>query len=220
MKISILCSSKDHPINEWLINWLKLNRKTHVVDLLRDKKDLKGGDLLFLVSCSQLIEASYRCLYKKTLTIHASDLPRGRGWSPHIWQVLDGETEIAVTLFEAEDKIDSGKIWSKKIVHIPKNALYNEINEILFNAEIFLMDYAVSSFDNVRPVNQSNEITPTYYPKRTPLDSKINPEKSIVDQFDLIRVCDPNRFPAFFELYGSRYKLFVEKVKDETIDNN
>ena len=31
------------------------------------------------------------------------------------------------------------------------------------------------------------------------------------DQFDLMRTCDPNRYPAFFELYGKKYKIILEK---------
>jgi methionyl-tRNA formyltransferase len=52
------------------------------------------------------------------------------------------------------------------------------------------------------------------YPRRTPNDSRVNPEQSIRSQFDLIRVCDPDRYPAFFELYGHKYIIRVEKSSD------
>ena len=67
---------------------------------------------------------------------HASDLPKGRGWSPHIWQVLEGKQEIRVSLLEAEDAVDSGAIWHQNKLVIPQSALWDEVNEALFDAEL------------------------------------------------------------------------------------
>jgi methionyl-tRNA formyltransferase len=143
--------------------------------------------------------------------LHASDLPRGRGWSPHIWEIIRGAESISLSLLEAADMIDSGKIWKKMQILVPKHALWDEINQLLFEAEIQLMDFAVNNIDTVRPRAQSTAIEATYYPKRLPQDSQIDPTKSIAEQFDLIRVCDPDRYPAFFEYLGHRYMLKLEK---------
>ena len=61
---------------------------------------------------------------------------------------------------------------------------------------------------------QNPKIEPSYYRRRIPADSQIDPRQSIDNQFDKIRVCDPNRFPAFFELNGKKYKLLLEKMDD------
>ena len=55
------------------------------------------------------------------------------------------------------------------------------------------------------------DIEATYYPKRTPDDSEVDPDKSLRDLFNQIRVCDPNRYPAFFELHGIRYTIELKK---------
>lgn len=211
MKITILCSDTTHPVNGWLVPWAASNGDHHAVDIVRSKHELPGGDLLFLISCSEIVNAHDRQNYRKTLVIHASDLPRGRGWSPHIWQILEGAREITLTLLEAEDKVDSGAIWKKMTVPIPATWLYDEINQAVFDAELKLMDHAIAEFNFIVPVEQDTGIEPTYYPKRTPKDSGIDPNRSITEQFDQIRVCDPTRFPAFFELRGRKYKLIVER---------
>ena len=36
--------------------------------------------------------------------------------------------------------------------------------------------------------------------------------RSIAEQFDLLRVADPQRFPAFFDLRGHRYLVRIEKA--------
>jgi methionyl-tRNA formyltransferase len=52
---------------------------------------------------------------------------------------------------------------------------------------------------------------PTYYRKRIPEDSRIDPCGSIAGQFDLLRVADPERYPAFFDFRGHRYEIRLIK---------
>lgn len=215
MKITVLCSSEEHPVNSRLEAWIHVNKVKHDLELVRRKGEMSGGDLLFLISCSEVIDRQARSMYKKSLVIHASNLPEGRGWSPHIWQILEGKTEIVISLLEVADSVDSGDIWHQLKINIPKSALYDEINKLIFDAELELMDFAVSNFNCVTPKTQKNDIKPTYYPKRTPGDSELDPNLSIAEQFNLMRVCDPERFPAFFKLHDCKYKIRLERVIDE-----
>jgi len=213
MKITILNTSEEHPINSWLKVWVKKYQATHEIQLLRSKKELVEGDILFLISCSEIISKHDRAKFKKTLVIHASDLPKGRGWSPHIWEIVSGAELITISLLEAVDKVDSGDIWKKIKINIPKTALYKEINQFIFKAELELMDFAVEKFTQIIPTKQP-EIESSYWPKRMPKDSEIDIYKSIDEQFDLIRVSDQERFPAFFYKNGKKFKLKVEKVDE------
>lgn len=214
MRISLLCSDQHHPVNDFLQRWMTAQEDTHQVELVRKKSQLSGGDILFLISCAEIVGPADRSAYRATLVLHASDLPRGRGWSPHIWQLIEGANEITLSLLEAEDKVDSGRIWKKLKFPVPKHALWDEINRRLFEAEIELIDFAVREFDQVRTTAQDPGIQPTYYPRRSPADSQIDPWQSIASQFDNIRVCDVHRFPAFFELHGKKFKLILEKIDD------
>lgn len=214
MKITLLCSDPLHPVNEHLLRWIEINRNAHNISLVRAKNDLGGGDILFMISCSEIISSADRAAYRANLVLHASALPRGRGWSPHIWQIIQGAEEITLSLLEAEDAVDSGCIWRQITLPIPKHELWDEINKKLFDAEVELIDFAVKVFDAVIPVEQDKEIEPTYFPRRKPSDSWIDPDRSIASQFDLIRTSDPKRFPAYFDLHGCRYKLIVEKIYD------
>ena len=51
----------------------------------------------------------------------------------------------------------------------------------------------------------------SYYNKRGPSDSEIDIEKSILENFNLLRTVDNKRYPAFFCLQGKKYKLQIEK---------
>ncbi len=210
MKITVLCSDILHPVNIYLESWIAKNI-AHQITLIRSKSELTCGDLLFLISCSEIVSEVDCKHYSKTLVIHASDLPLGRGWSPHIWQIISGVTVLTLTLLEAAKNVDSGNIWTKVQVNVGKDALWDEINQSVFEAEIKLMDFAVNNFSVIIPKAQSTLIEPTYHRKRSPSDSRIDTHKSIEEQFNLLRVCDPDRFPAYFELYGKRYTIRLEK---------
>ncbi len=213
MNITILCGSDSHPVASMLKNWKKNHESNHSINLVYDLSNVQGGELLFLISCSVYIPLSIRQKFEKTLVIHASDLPKGRGWSPHIWSVIEGDTIITVTLLEAEDSIDSGDIWHQIKCDIPKHSLYDDINYCLFDAEYRLMDFAIENFNSVNPQPQSDDEA-TYYKKRNPEDSELDIHKTIKEQFDLMRVSDPSRYPSFFKIHGKKYNIYLERVEE------
>ena len=104
MKISILCTDQDHPVISCLQRWAGgMAIEGHLVSIAHDKTSLTGGDILFLVSCSQVIGSDVQNMYRRTLVLHASDLPKGRGWSPYVWEVINGESKLTVSLLEASE---------------------------------------------------------------------------------------------------------------------
>lgn len=210
-RVAVLCTDPRHPVNAWLEPWAGQTRKRgHDVEILRDHKEVRGGDFLFLVSCHQIVRKDVRENFRHTLVLHASDLPKGRGMSPHIWTVVEGGDELVLSLLNAEDALDSGDIWTQRRIPLEGTELYDDINRLIFDAEIELMDWALENCDHARPRTQSGE--PSLFRKRTPEDSRINPEASIASQFDLLRVADPDRYPAFFDHRGQRYRIRLEKM--------
>lgn len=215
MKISILCSDSNHPVVEYLNTWIdRVSLRGHSVELFFDKSELPDGDILFLVSCSQMIRDGDRKKYRATLVLHASDLPKGRGWSPYVWSILGGAAQITVSLLEASEPVDSGAIWLKTTFDLEGHELLPEINAKLFDAELFLMTQAVDSFDSIEPIQQKGDPGP-YMNKRTSADSRLDPYKTIAEQFNLLRVVDSDRYPAFFDYQGKRYLIKIEKTENE-----
>ncbi len=210
MDITILTSSQNHPIYAHLQEWKELNSASHKIEIKLSPNDISGGDFLFLISCSDIVTKAVRDKYKHCLVVHASDLPAGRGWSPHIWQIIEGKNNITVSLLEAKDKVDSGDIWLQEIMQLEGHELYNEINKKLFDITLSLMSAAINNHDKITPKKQQSD-NASYYPKRTPSDSKIDITLPLDKQFDLLRVADAERFPAFFEFRGHKYKIKIEK---------
>ena len=216
MKISLLCTNREHPILPYLQRWkAKTERLGYLVQLCSETSQLTEGNILFLISCSQKIGANERKKFNHVLVLHASDLPEGRGWSPHIWQILQGHTDITVTLLEAAKVIDAGNIWKKLTVSVPRHFLWDEINDVIFKGELKLIDWAIRNQESVEPASQNFKIKPSYWPKRTEVDSLVDKNKTLLEQFDLLRVCDPERYPAYCEIHGRKYKLKLERFENE-----
>lgn len=214
MELTLLITDVRHPIVPHLREWQAwAQAQGHGVELVHDRAGLRGGDILFLVSCAQIIGAADRARYRATLVLHASALPDGRGWSPHVWAILAGESRITVTLLEASDGIDTGPVWLQCHFRLEGHELLPEINALLFNAELSLMTQAVERFSSIRPQPQLPATHPPLR-RRTPEDSRLDPMKSLAEQFDLLRVADAERYPAFFEFRGHRYVLKI--VKEDT----
>ena len=208
-RISVVCSDVAHPVNAWLERWRDRNSATAEITIVRDKAELESGDFLFLISCHQIIGADVRDNFRYVLVIHASDLPQGRGWSPMVWEVLNGAETITVSLVEAGDSVDSGDIWYKRSFALDGTELLDELNARLFDIELELMDWAIANCDTIQPQSQTGE--PTFWPRRTPADSEIDPHRPLAESFDKIRVADRDRFPAFFTYRGATYTIRLEK---------
>lgn len=213
MNVSILCTDPRHPVNPRLQAWAQAMAGRAEVSLLRQASELQGGDLLFLVSCHQIVGAPVRERFRHTLVLHASALPQGRGMSPHVWQILQGARQITVTLLEAVDALDQGRIWHQTTLELDGTELHDQIHARLFDAELALMDWAVAHLGQepqVQPRPQQGE--PSFFRKRRPEDSRVDPERPLAEAFDLLRVADPERYPAFFDYRGQRYTLRIERA--------
>jgi len=212
LKISIICSDLEHPIYTVLNDWAIKSQVLYDIQLTENTFNLRAqGDFLFLVSCSEFVRKEIRERFTHSLVLHASDLPHGRGWSPHIWEILNGAKYITLTLLETADSIDSGKVWMKEKILLSGSELLTEINTKLFTAEIKLIDLALEQYANIIPKEQSLKTVPSYYPKRSPIDSLINIDEPLSSQFNLLRVCDNERYPAYFERDGYLYTVKIEK---------
>jgi len=205
--IDVLCTDHNHPVTDVLRTWCE--RQTNA-RLCFSREELRGGDFLFLISCHFIVGDDIRSKYERSLVIHASDLPAGRGWSPLVWQLLEGRRSVAVSLIDAADPVDSGAIWAQQTIDFDGSEDFQEINVKLFECEIKLMDWALENCAWFQARAQVGE--PSYYRRRNLGDSLIDAGMTIADAFDRIRVCDPARYPAHFELRNSTYAISLKKI--------
>lgn len=211
MNITIL-SDADAWMNSYTQQLVQnLERDGHSVRLINQVNALEAGDIAFFLSLGQLVPASKLNLHKNNIVVHASALPRGKGWSPLTWQIVEGYNEIPLTLFEAEAAVDSGAVYLTDILHYNGSELIDELRSIMAEHIIKMCYEFVCRYPAILTDAKSQEGESTFYKRRNKDDSRIDPHKTIAEQFNLLRTVDNERYPAFFELHGCRYILSIVK---------
>lgn len=212
LRITIISDAANW-INDYipeLVN--ELIKGGHVVCVVHKPEEIPSGDFVFYLGCGKIVPRPVLERNRHNLVIHASDLPKGRGWSPHIWQILEGKNEIPVCIFDAVEELDNGKIYFKEMCKFNGTELIDELRKVLSKVIIgmclrFAREYPVIAEKGVAQIGE-----PTFYRKRTKEDSRLDPNKTIREQFNLLRVVDNDKYPAFVEINGRRYILKIEQA--------
>ncbi len=182
----------------------------HDCKIAHQHSDAEPADFCFFLSCGQIVPANILSLYRHNLVVYESDLPRGKGWSPLTWQILEGKNRIPATSFEAAEKVDSGVIYVQEWVEFEGHELIDELREAQAKTTINLCKRFVDDYPQILDKAHEQVGEKSFYSRRRETDSQINTMHSIESQFDLLRVVDNQRYPAFFEIRNHRYFLKIE----------
>lgn len=182
------------------------------VKLVRSSEDIREGWICFFLGCVLVVKDTYLARNKHNLVVHESDLPEGRGFAPMAWQILEGKNTIPICLLEASPgEPDAGDIWIRDMIELNGFEFLPVWRDMQGKKTIELCARFIKEYENLSPVKQVGD--PTYYKKRRPCDSELNVNKTIAEQFNLFRVVDNDRYPAYFFVDG---KKIIVKVDDST----
>lgn len=186
----------------------QLVAKGHGARFVRDYADVPQGDIAFYLSCLRLTPHEVLTRHPWNFVVHASDLPKGRGFSPIVWQVLEGASEIPVTMITMAAEADAGDIVAQRRFALKGHELNTELRDTMGRCIVDMCVETVCA--SAPPAPRPQEGTPTWYGRRRPDDSRLDPDQSLAAQFELLRVVDNDRYPAFFDLRGRRFVLKIE----------
>jgi methionyl-tRNA formyltransferase len=212
LKQITIVSDRKNWINDHIPKWLPtLKEFAEEIIWVHEVSELTVGDMAFFLGCEQIVPRILLSRNRHNLVVHASDLPKGKGWSPLTWQILNGDNEIPVVLFEAAEKVDDGPIYIREQIVFEGTELIDEMRLELGRKTIALCNRFLREYPTVIEQAQDQHGESTYYPRRTPADSRLDPDLSIREQFRLMRVADNDRYPCYFELDGSTFEVKVER---------
>ncbi|WP_115127000.1 UDP-2,4-diacetamido-2,4,6-trideoxy-beta-L-altropyranose hydrolase [Synechococcus sp. GEYO] len=177
---------------------------------VHDHQQLVPGEVCFLLSYGQIVSEEWLALHRHNMVVHASALPQGKGWSPMSWQILEGASTIPLTLFEAAAALDAGAIHAQEMLQLRGHELAPEWQRLQAEATIRLCSRWLKDYPASAASAQPQQGEESFYRRRRPSDSCVDPLKSLEDQFSLLRVVDNESYPAFFERDGRRYRLRIE----------
>lgn len=175
--------------------------------LYRHQDDIPVGDVCFMLGCKGIVRPDVLQKNAFNMVVHESDLPSGKGFAPVAWQILEGKNTIPVCLFRAGEAVDSGEIWLKDYIELDGTELCGEWRGLQGDMSVKLAIQFIDDFKDIKPAPQKGEST--FYSRRAPKDSELDMNKSIGDQFDLLRVVDNKDYPAFFLHMGVKYRVEI-----------
>jgi methionyl-tRNA formyltransferase len=177
-------------------------------------ESIQSGDILFLLSCGRILKTQLLERNKLNLVVHGSKLPEGRGFAPLTWEILQGRSEFYLSLIEAATPVDSGRIYLQSSFKLEGHELHDELKDIQAREISKIVLDFLAHYPNINPVAQEGE--PTSYPRRGPTDSALDINRPLADQFNLLRVVDNERYPAYFIRNGQKYLLKIYKPKNSS----
>ncbi len=179
---------------------------------IHDHRALQEGDISLLLSYGRIVSEEWLALSMHNLVVHASALPLGKGWSPMTWQIVEGASEIPITLFEADTELDAGHIYDQQHIQLSGFELSAEWQEMQALATLSLCMRWLADYPHSATLGKPQEGEESVYPRRTPEDSRLDPTRTLEELLPLLRVVDNQAYPAFFEIDGTRYKLSIEPL--------
>lgn len=168
-------------------------------------------DIVFILGYTKILKPEFLAKNQLNLVVHESDLPLGKGFSPVQWQILDGKNEITVCLIEASDPVDSGDLLFKSSFNLTGYELYDEIRMQQATATL----QAITDFLGVYPGLTRTKQTgkDSFYPRRSSQDAELDVDKSVREQFNLLRIGNNEEWPSHFYIDGHKYVVKVFRAE-------
>jgi len=215
-KIAVL-TTRSSWFTPYAKNLVTTIKREHAVPcrLFFDHRAISSGySVVFILSYGKIIEKQFLERHRHNIVVHASNLPKGTGWAPLFWQILEGKNKIPFVLFEATEKADSGLIYLKSDLSLRGDELHDELRQLEACKVIDLCRMFIRRYSRLKPKKQTGRRT--YYPRRSPKDSELDTHLSLQKLFPLLRTVSNKEFPAFFYRHGHKYVFHIHKATEES----
>jgi methionyl-tRNA formyltransferase len=209
-----IVSDSDSWKNAYIRNGLvrPWRREGHRVRWVHHPREVRRGDVAIVYGSTRILAPEVLKRNRNTVVVHESALPAGRGWSPLAWQILKGKKRIPLTLFEAVERVDAGPVYLRGTVALRGQELADEIHAKVARGAVQLFRTFIRRYPAIVAAGKPQKGRTSFFPRRTTESSRLDPRKSLVRQFNLLRVVDNQRYPAFFYWRGARYRLTIHKA--------
>jgi methionyl-tRNA formyltransferase len=133
----------------------------------------------------QIIPVSIPCMF---YGFHYSPLPRYRGNAPLVWQIINGEQSIGVSLFRFSEGMDEGPIVGQATASLgPDETIADALDKANALALALTRDHLTALVSGVAQLYPQPEEEPSYCGQRHPEDGRIDWRGSAKRVHDFIR---------------------------------
>ncbi len=150
------------------------------------------------------------------LNLHFSDLPFFRGAAPVQWAILSGLTETASSVFQLEEGLDTGPVFSRQKVEITDQTsgeLLDEMARLGAQQVVDVVNAIEAGQAIAQPQVVPEGIELSYARRLEPSDGCVSFDVSALQTFIIIRAVIPSP-GAYTEFRGQRLKLGKVSLTD------
>ena len=213
IKVAYLIDKRNNWLEQYIRKFQLLQKnKKQISKIFKDYKKVKNYDIVFILNYTIIIKNHYLKKNKLNLVIHASNLPKGKGFAPVQWQILDNKNKINICLIEASSKFDSGNIYEEGRILLNGTELYDEIRKVQAVAIFKIIRRFLRKYPNVSSKKQKGKST--FFRRRTKKDSELNINMKLKKLINQLRIGNNNAWPSFFIYKKRKYiiKIFKENA--------
>ena len=172
-------------------------------------------EYIFFLHWSEIVP-TYILQATNCVCFHMTDVPYGRGGSPLQNLIARGHRSTKITALRMTSELDAGPVYLKKELSLEGSTA----EEIYQRASKLSCEMALQiAQQNLSPKEQTG--TAIKFKRRTPEQSQIEGNLTLLQVFDQIRMLDAEGYPkAFIEIEGlrlefSRASLYSDHVKTD-----
>ena len=208
-KVAFLLDKKNIWFEKYLKNYnFKLDNK-YFFKISKNPHKITKQDLVFPLSYTKILSEEFIKKNGLILIVHASKLPKDKGFAPVQNQILKNKNKIYISLIKADKKVDCGPIYLTDFFTLADTDLSEEIRFKQGKAVLKIIKKFLVKYPKVKCVDQKGR--GNFNKRRKSADSELNINKSIKSQFNLLRVCDNEQYPSFFKYKKHKYIIKIYK---------
>ena len=208
IKVALLFDKGNDWISRYFVDYQVDGRKAKI-DTFFEANEVRNYNVVFILGYTKILSNDFLLQNELNLVVHESELPLGKSFAPIQWQLLEGKSEIKISLIEALEAVDSGDIFLQEFIQFDGTELYDEIREKQGKATLSIVTKFINIYPNFKRRKQKGR--ESFYRKRKILDSELDINKTISENFNLLRIGNNEGWPSFFYYKGKKYVLKIYK---------
>jgi methionyl-tRNA formyltransferase len=144
--------------------------------------------------------------------LHASSLPRYRGYAPVVWQIIQGEPRIGLSFFKLDDGLDSGEVVAQVSFELSREqGVGDALQSLEIHAVNLVREHLPLLLEGTATLRGQNHALATYCGPRRPEDGVIDWNWPATRIHDFVRA-QSRPYPGAFAWLGdseSRCRVIV-----------
>ena len=185
----------------------------NAIDFQSQLKNLEV-DIFLIVAYRILPEKIIEIPKYGAINLHVSLLPKYRGAAPIQWALMNGDTETGVTIFQIDNKVDTGDILAQEKFPIHKDDNMWTLGTRLCNSGAEIMIDVIEKIEEGSiEILKQNQASVSFAPKITKKMRCINWNWSATKIHNWVRGLSP--YPSMYTILNGRnvkiFKTFIEK---------